>query len=343
MTVANVAGLIRQRKHQVGFQSTLLTAVPATRVMPYRGPIVINPNRTDPDTDTGSLDPILAPTLGALDISSTWAGAKVLAFNDLPVIWAAGTKGGVTPTGATAKAWSFQVASLTADVFDVLTDEWGDDTNASDGIQAYGGVIDSFDYGFADDLGVWDVNASLIYAGANLATAQTGALTVDANPTFAYGGQTTVYIDSVAGSIGITPWLDTVHGASVSWSNNLDRKRFANGSNNHKLLAGYGRGQRVIEIKITTAKSAAAIAERATLDDDPVPNRYIALATTSATLITGSTYYAALQKFPVRLFDVADGEIGGNATLEFTYRAFYSSTLGYAALLSCVNTLAALP
>lgn len=342
MTVANVAGLVRQRKHQVGFQSALLTAVPATRVMPYRGNIDVNPNRTDPDVDTGSLDPIIAPTLGPQDISATWAGAKVLAFNDLPVIWSAALKGGVTPTGAVAKTWHYQIASLTADSFDVLTDEYGDDTSATDGIQAIGGVIDSFDYGFADDLGVWDINAALIFAKANMATDRTAALTVDSNPTWLYGGQTLVYNDTTPGSIGITPWLSTIHGANVSVANNLDKKRFANGSNNHKQLSGYGRGQRVIEIKFTTAKTAQAITERATLTAEP-SNRYLALSTTSDVIITGSTTYSALQKFPARLFSVTDGEIGGNATLEFTYHAFYSATLGYAGDFTTVNTLAALP
>ena len=54
-------GFTRFRKIQVGKQSVIGTAVPATRVLPYRSLVVYNPNRTDPDIDVGSLDPVLSP------------------------------------------------------------------------------------------------------------------------------------------------------------------------------------------------------------------------------------------------------------------------------------------
>jgi hypothetical protein len=334
-----IQGFTRFREHQVGSQSSLSSNTAATRVLPYRGPITVDPQREVPDVDTGSLDPILAPFSGAKNIEGTWEGK--LAYNDAPYLWAGLIKAGVSPTGATAKTWTFTAASLTADTVQLYTDEWGDDVT-TDWINAGGGTIDSLEVGFDDSLGAFDVNAALVYANAALGAGPTGALTVDASPTWVYGADTEVYVDTAAGSIGGTKWTDTVHSASVSINNNLDRKRYANGSNTRFNLAGYGRGAREITVTLQVAKTAAALAERATLDDDPVPNRYIELKTTSPVIITGSTPYSQSVRVPARLMTAEDTEIGGNATITLTYTGFYDGTLLYAIQAVVVNTLASL-
>ena len=142
--------------------------------------------------------------------------------------------------------------------------------------------------------------------------------------------------------IGGTKWTDTVHGAQLTVNNNLDRKRFANGSNTRFNLAGYGRGAREIELEVTVAKSAASLAERATLDDDPIANRYIEIKTTSPVIITGVTPYSQSIRLPARLISAEDDEIGGNSTIVLTYRGFYDATLGYALRAVVVNTLSSL-
>lgn len=336
-----IAGFTRFRSHQWGVQSVIGTAVAATRVMPYRGAIEVNPNREIPDVDTGSLDPMLSPADGALEITASLEGPTY--FNDAPYVYAAGIKGGVTPTGAgTAKTWVFQAASLTADPFEYFTDEWGDDTTASDGITARGGVADGFTLSFGDDLGIFQTSLDMVYAGVSLATAETGALTIDTSGIPVYGADTEVYLDSAAGSIGTTKLVDAIHGASVQVANNLDQKRFANGSNSRFQLAGYGRGPRGITVTLTVAKTAATMAERATLDDTPVPNRYIEIKTTSTTEAQSGIPYSNSIRVPARLISATDGEIGGNSTIEFTYRGFYDSTLTYAWRSVVVNTLSAL-
>jgi hypothetical protein len=128
----------------------------------------------------------------------------------------------------------------------------------------------------------------------------------------------------------------------VTVNNNLDRKRFANGSNTRFNLAGYGRGEREITVELTVAKTSVSIAERATLDDDPVANRYLELRTTSPVIITGSTPYSQSIRIPARLITAEDDEIGGNSVIKLTYRGFYDSTTGYALRVVCVNTLASL-
>lgn len=334
-----IQGFTRFREHQVGSQTSISSNTAATRVLPYRGPITIDPAREQPDIDEGSLDPITAPFAGAKTIESSWEGK--LAYNDAPYIWAGTIKSGVTPTGATAKTWTFQAASLTADSVQLFTDQWGDDVT-NDWINAGGGTIDSLELGFDEDLGAWDVNADLVYANADLGSSPTAGLTLDSAPTWVYGADTEVYVDTVAGSIGTTKWTDTIHSAQLTVNNNLDRKRYANGSNTRFNLAGYGRGAREIELQLTVAKSAVAIAERATLDDDPIPARYIELKTTSPAIITGSTPYSQSIRLPARLISAEDDEIGGNSTIVLTYRAFYDATLTYALRAVVVNTLASL-
>lgn len=340
-------GFTRFRKHQVGKQSAILTAVPATRVLPYRGPIVINPNRTFPDVDTGSLDPILAPFSGVLNVTSTWAGKQ--AYNDLPYILSLSGKGGVTPTGGTAKTWTYTYSSLTADSFDYISDEWGDDTSdaasPSDGIQAYGGVINQYSLGFGQDLSPFDLSTQNIYAAANLQTNRTPSLTVDTSPTWVYGGDSEWFVDTVPGSIGVTKWTDAIRGITWDWNNNLDEKRFANGTNSSNprfRLSGFGRGARVITVTVILEKTAESINEAGTLDDDPVPTRYLQQKTTSNVIITGSTPYSWTRNCRAVLISRADGEIGGNATITLQYAIEYDPTLLYAVKDVVVNTLAAL-
>ena len=333
-----IGGFTRFRRHQVGKQSSFSSNTAATRRLPYRGAIEVNPNRTDPDVDVGSLDTILAPFNGPTEVSGTWEGN--LAFNDAPYLWAGLIKGGVSPTGATTKTWTFQGASLTADDFEYLTDEWGDD-QSTDFIIGGSGVIDSLELGFTEDLSAWTVNASLVYARAQLGSGPTGGLSIEDTPEWVYGADTVIYMDSVYTSIGITPITDAVHSATLTVGNNLDQKRFANGSNTRFQLAGYGRGARELEFEIQLAKTTQTIAEFLTLDDTPVPERFFSIQTTSTETI-GGTPYSQQIRFPARLISRSDGEIGGNSTVTLTYRGFYDSDLGYALRAVVVNALSSL-
>lgn len=337
-----VQGLTRLRFNQVGKQSVIGTAVAATRRVPWRGPVVYNPNRTDPDVDVGSLDPIIAPYSTGPDV--TWNPTGPVTFNDLPIRLSGGLMGGISPTGGgTAKTWTYQVASLTADTFDYWTNEFGDDTEATDTIIGSGGVAESLEETLPEGLGPWTLSDNWLFADATLGQNGTNSLVVDPAPVFAFGADTTIYLDSVAASIGITPLTDAVHGATVRVTNAFDKKRYANGSNTRFAVQGYGRGPRVIEFVLTLAKTAATIAEAASLDDTPTPNRFIKISTVSTETAQAATPYKYDRQGAFRLFERAEGEIGGNATIILTYRAYYDATLGYAYKATVVNTLTALP
>ena len=346
MPIAVTPGNTRFRKHQVGVQSALNTAVPATYVEPYRGVIVYNPNTTDPDVDVGSLDPVLAPYRPAPDISCTKTGP--LPFGPLPIRLSAGLKGDVASAGGPAEIWIYQVASLTADKFDVFTDEWGDDTSDvattpnADGILAYGGVIDVLEETMPEDLGPWTISDQWIYSNATFGN-RTAGLVIDPAPIWVFGADTKFMKDPTAATLGSTLITNTVHGATIRVSNNLDKKRFANGNSTRFSLGGYGRGPRQIELVLTVAKTAAMIAERATLDDAVVPSRFFNITTTSTSFAGLGTPYVYERSGAFRLFSADDGEQGSNSTMVLTYRAYYDATLGYAYRAMVTNKMAALP
>jgi hypothetical protein len=336
-----IQGTTRFRKHQVGSQASFGSNVTATRILPFRGPIVVEPAREDPDVDVGSLDPILSPFNGPKEVTGTWEGK--LPFDEAPYLWNGAIKGGVTPTGgATGRIWTFQAASTSSDTFGYITDEWGDDYS-TDVMVARDGVIDQLEIGFDEDLSAFDINADLVYANANLCDDFTAGLTIDASPQWVYGADTEIFIDTVYTSIGTTKLTDAVHGATLTINNNLDRKRFANGSNTRFALAGYGRGPREIELQLVLAKTTATVAEACTLDDEPVPDRFIEIRTTSPELVTGgSTPYSQSIRLPMRLMSREDGEINNNTVITLTYKGFYHATLGYAIRVVVVNGLSAL-
>lgn len=335
-----IQGFRRFRKHQFGKQTSFSSNTSATRVLPWRGPIEVNPAREDPDVDIGSLDPILAPFNGPLEVTSSLE-IPAFAADDAPYFWTALVKTNSGPTGGTAKTWTWQAASLTADDFDYFTDQWGDDVT-NDWINAGSGVGDSGELTFDEGLGVFTGSIDMVYARAQLGAGPTGGLVVDSTPNWLYGADTEFYLDSTPGSIGTTKLTDDIHGFTFRITNNLDKKRFANGSNTRFQLAGYGRGPREIEVEIVRAKTTASIAERATLDDEPVPTRYFEARTTSPEIITGSTPYSQSIRCPLRLISATDNEIDNNDVITFTYRGFYDATTGYALRVVVVNTLSSL-
>lgn len=337
MTISQIPGAVRLRSNQIGVQSALNTAVAATRRVPWRGGVVVNPNWTDPDSDFGSLDPVALPIRGILVITSTKTGVDY--YNDIPIRGNAGLKGGVAPTtSGTSKTWDWQVASLTSDPFDIFTNETGDDTEATDTTVGIGGVIDSMEDVMPQDLGAWTLNDNWVYSSATIGSNGTNSLTVDSAAIPVLAANTVVAMDTSAGGIGGTPIAAAVHDVTVRVQNNLDIKHFANGSNSANQAGGFGRGPRVIELVLTVAKTTAMVTEANTILTTPKPSRFFDIITVSDSVASAGIPYSDRHRGAFRIFDKAETEIGGNVALVLTYRAYYDATLGYAYRRTTINT-----
>jgi hypothetical protein len=346
-----IIGYTRNRYHQFGKQSALNTPVAATRRIAFRGVPDINPNWTEQDVDTGSIDPVLPPYRVGMDITLPLTG--VLDFHHIPLIMAGGVEGGVTPSGATAKTWVHTTSSLSATTLDSFTDEFADDvTNIGsgppeDGMQMYGGVVERMEFGFDEEQGPWSVSADWRFAGVNAHVTPTASLEVGSNLPLVFGADTALYIDDASGGIGGTLIADSLHSATVAIENTFDIKRFAQGSNSRFQIDGFGLSGRTITATFRFAKTSQIVAA---LDSETVDwlnadavNRYVRLLTQSTNEADTGTPYSWTQDFSGTWRTRTDAEFGGNSVVELVLTGRYDSGLGHAYKSTVVNTLATLP
>jgi hypothetical protein len=337
-----------QRFRQWAFsaaQSAHGTAATPSGAFPWRGVPDIDPHWTDiDDVDVGSVDPVLSPYRTVTDISTTLAGP--LDYNSIPLIMAAGVRGGVTATGAGPYTWTHQAVSLTATTLDEFSASWGDDF-AQDDIRLRDGIIEQIEFTMPDDLGPWRVSTQWYFGNVQPHTTKP-AVTLASNLPLVFGADTQLFINSTAGAIGNTQISDALHSARVTIRNSIDRKRFANGSNSRFAVSGYGFAGREIEAEFTFAKTTAIAGFASTselrdwLNADPVSN-YVEILATSAQIAGGSTAYSWSQRLHGTWRTKSDGEMGGNTTVTLTFRGQYDATLGYVYRSSVVNSNATLP
>lgn len=342
MTVAALPGNVRLRAYQMGKETTFGTTVPATRRFPWTFTPNFDLHVTFPTADTGTLDRALPPYRMASDINGQTVGP--LAFNDAPYLMSALVLGGVTPTGAGPYTWTYTPAYTTQDVFEIFTAEVGDET--ADQYQLSDGVVNQLQLQYPEDLGPIQATAdwyfSNIPGGPNTAFTRTGALQVDFAPTWVYAADTSLYMNSTAANIGTTKLLNTMHGATVTINNNLDKKRFANGSNTRFQLAGFGRGARVFTTSFTFAKSTVGIAEVANwLNQNPV-ERFISLKTVSLATTSGANYSFELRFSGFWTANTWGTYASYNTTDVLTCEGWVDQTLAYPFSATLVNSLSAL-
>jgi hypothetical protein len=354
-------GLVRLRKHQLGRQTDFGTAVAAKRAYPFSGTPDANLNWEDSEGDFGSLDIVAPPTRGAADLTAGLS-APVVYYNDIPAMLSAMFGDAVTPSGGgTSKTWVHQPASLTPDDIDLFTYEFGDDLDGTSGkpndwFQFSDGLLESLTITGPESLGALNADMSwrfggVRYAGATEAALQpspavpTSALTVDANGVPVYLGNAQLFIDSAFADIGDTQIADALHSFTLTINQELDQKRFANGTGFD--LSGYGRGARTIELECQFAKTSDTVGTGSESDawfSETAVNRFVRIEITSlATAETGSpdVPYSWVIDMPLRYYTRSDGNLGGNTTITLMGRAFYNSDLGFPFKSTVVNTLAA--
>jgi hypothetical protein len=334
-------GNVRFRAFQLGKQSTFGTRVDATRRMPWRFTPTVDPHWTNPDVDTGTLDPAIQPYRMAEDITGQAVGP--LAANDAQALWAGLLVGGVAPSAGVSpsETWQFSPASTSADVYELLSAEWGDEVTG-DQFAYYDGIVDQLQLSFPQDLGPIAITADFRF-GQLVYPHTRQSLNVDATPTWLYAADTTLYMNDNAGAIGITPMVNSMHDASITIAANNDVKRFANGSNANFSVAGYGRGGRTMETTFTFAKSTQALQEFANwLNADPV-ERYVALDTTSRTLIGSSgVHYSQRIRFAGFWFTRSEQAVGSNSAVQLVCHHIYNPALVAPIDVRVINAAASL-
>ena len=334
-----IQGFTRFRKWNYGKQSSHGTAVTPTRAVGWQGVLDVNPNWTQQaDLDVGSIDPVLPDYRLGTDITASLTGP--LTYDDIPLIMAAGVRGGQTAvTSSSTYQWTQQAVSLTATTLDEFTTEWCDDVT-SDGFKARDGILESIELGFDETLGPWTFTGSWRYGAVDGGVTPTSGLAVGSNLPLVFGADTKLYIDSSSAGIGNTLISDALHRASITITNSIDQKRFANGSNSRFAIAGYGLTSREITASFTFAKTAATVglaSEAAKwLSADPT-NRYVKVEVTSPSMISGAIPYSWDLRLSGNWITRTDEEVGGNSVVTLVCRGRYDAGLGYALRSYVVN------
>ncbi len=330
-----IQGFTRARKHQLSRQAVFGTVVPATRAYPKSGVPSVNLGWTDPDVDTGSIVPTVAPTRGASDLTFP-ATDPALAYNNAVALMCAMFGGAVSPssTAGTGRVWSHKPSAVSPlDEPDVFTYEWGDDV-LSDWFQFGDGILESLTLTGPEGLGPittsesWRL-ASVASTGSTdspvSGTVPTPDLAVDVNPAYIYLKDMGLYIaDNVAG-LGAGLIDNALHNFVMTITKVVDQKRFANADQSFDIDA-YGVTGFNIDLALTLAKTDDTVGTGSEADawfSDDAVDRYARLAFTGLTFVGGSTPYSWVMEMPLRYYTRDDGESGGNTTVTLTGHAFY--------------------
>lgn len=340
MALTPIAGVSPLRVFELGKETTFRTRVPTTRRMPWNFTPTVQPNWTNPTADTGHLDPAIAPYRLASDITGQAVGE--LYANDAPFLWAALIKSGITPStvGTSGKYWGpWTPSSTSQDSWETYSAEHYDDATG-DAFAYVGGVLDKLQLSFPQNEGPILATADWRFADVVYPATPTGGNAVDLAPTPLFCADTALYINDAAGVIGTTQIVDTMYDASITISNNLDVKRFANGNSTRFVAANYGRGARLMETTFTLAKSAAAIAETVKwLNASPI-ERFVALKTTSVAFAGIGTPYQQTIKWGGYWFTRTDQTVNSNTAIQLVCHNVYDPTLTYPFSVDVTNTLA---
>lgn len=329
-----VQGLTRLRKHQFGRQATQGTAVPATRAYGWTGTPSVERNWTDPEVDTGSLDVVEMPYVGAEDI--TWSeSTDTLKYNDIPRMLAAIFGGNESPTGGgTAQTWTHEPASLTVDPLDLFTGQFGDDV-LTDWFQFRDGVAESIEFTGSEGLG--PLSAAINWRFGNWAstgstdrpvsgTVPTAGLTVPKGDAIVYLKDMAIHIADSEAGLAAGQVTDALHEFTLNIEQEWDLKRWANGDQSF-AIDDYGRGERTITLNATWSKTADIVGTGSEADHwsaDEAVMRYVQLIFVSKVLAQSpSTFYGWTVTLPMTYRTREEGEIGSNSTVILEGRAHY--------------------
>lgn len=347
-----LAGFVKRRKHMFGRQSAFGTPVAAKRAYAFKGVPTEDPQWTDPDVDTGSIDFVVAPYREAGEYGATLTTPS-LHYNDLPLIFSGFFGGGVTPSGAVAKTWLYEPASTTVDAVDPFTYEFTDDV-VSDAEQFSDGIILNWEITGPEGLGALTASTTWTFGhlgGAGFTDFPDNpvvptALSVDPNEAIVYLKDLGIYIASDPYDLAYSGSrvADALHTFTLRGSVEIDRKRWANGDQSFDVDA-YAITARTIELEATWAKTADIVGLGSESDawfSDQSVDRFVRLYAESTIDADTGVPYSWDYSMPMRYTTREHSEVGGNTVVVLTGKAWYDA--GHAIGVTStevVNTLAA--
>ncbi len=351
-----VLGKVRLRRHLFGRQGSFGTAVASQRAYPFSGTPTPNLNWTAAEVDAGSIYPVIPRSKGIPDLNFSLTDPQ-LSYNDLPLMFAAFFGGAETPTGGPAYTWNWTPDGLGSEDFDAFTYEFGDDAdgtsgNPNDWEQYVDGILTSLTIDSPEEGGGvltatlgWKF-ADLRYAGSTdippVGSVPSITDRPDTQPIRVYLKDCSVYLDTDASDIGGTQLIGTVHKFTLTATQEVDEKRWADGTQSFSVQ-DYGRGATSINLAVVGAKTADWVGTGSESDawsaDDQV-NRYYRFAFESTVMATGVTPYSWEFSLPARYFTREHAEIGNNSVITLTAEAFLDDVLDYPFSTEVVNTLA---
>lgn len=258
-------------------------------------------------------------------------------FHTLPFWFQGILAGGVTPTGSTAKTWTF-TPSQTTDNLDTYAVEYGGNVHVWKGKAV---VLRELELNFPESGGMWEMSIDAMghSFGSNNAFTASGSVDIDASPSPLLGAFTKVYIDDAAGSIGSTQITGALRRGSVKFMFEDVEKKILDGDGFE--YDAVGRGQRVTEVVLTFEQNTASRTEflHYLKQHVTVPTmRYVRL-TVDGNVISGGREKLTLD-LPGIWTAAAFDEIGQNVVYTLTGRVKYDSTLGYGVKAIVVNNKA---
>lgn len=330
-----IQGFIRNRKHQFARQAAFGTVAAATRAYAVKGTPAVDLKWTDPEVDTGSIDPAVDPVREAPDLSASLSHPS-LHYNDIPLLMCA-IFGGAVPTGTgTAQTWTHKPDPASPEDADVFTYEFGDDVT-DDWYQFGDAYLDSVEVTGPDGLGPLTASGSWKFGSVAstgstdqpvTGTVPTPGLSVDQGEAIVYLKDLAVYLSDTVTGLAAGQLSDTVHSLALRINQAWDEKRWANGDQSFDVDA-LGRGARGIELELTCSKNANTVGLDSLSDDwlaEGVHNAYLRFKATSKVLAETAIPYSWQVTLPARVYTRTDGEIGGNSTVVLTAHAYYEPT-----------------
>jgi hypothetical protein len=322
------------RKWQFGVETVAGTPVAATYNPLVQGNPTPNVEYEEIPHDPNQFESMVLPVKIGEDFTLPLTGAAL--FQTLPFWFLGIIKGGVTPTGGSAKTWTF-TPNQTADDLDTYTAEYGSN------IQAWSGsfvTLREMELTMPETGGLWEMSIDAMGQsfGSNEFTAS-GSVDIDTNPSPLMGAFTKVFVDDTAGGIGTTPLSGVLRRGSIRFAFDAVEKKVMGGTGYQ--YTAIGRGQRVTEVTLTFEQDAASMTEvvhflRAQATS-PVM-RYIRL-TVDGNVISGGREKLTLD-LPGIWTSFGFDEIGQNLVYTLTGRVKYDPTLTYGLKATVINTKA---